>query len=195
MTDTLRALRERHLSMPKRRDQTAIDVPSAEWLCRACETTEAMDVLELGSGFSSWALRTWQRAHPEVEIWTIDDEEHWLEKTRAELSLLGLRTDHVLPLTELITTVPVPTFDLVFVDLDSPPTRVAHVSWLMQWLRPGGLLVLDDWHMPYYREPMTEALSAHGFVITEHPETKDQWGRFLASAVHQATHANRGTHV
>lgn len=180
--ELLTRLRAHHLTLRNRRDTTAIDVPSAAWLCHACEIVSAKRILELGSGFSSWALRTWQIDHPEVEIWTVDDELPWLEKTQRELESLGVRTDHCIPFATLceLTTITNIEFDVVFVDLDNMETRVRHAADFVRWTRPNGLMILDDWHTMPYREHMTSALAMHGITIAEIPESIDRHGRFLA---------------
>lgn len=185
MTD----LRAQHLGRNHRRAQTALDVNAAVWLWNACQREKAERVLELGSGFSSWALRHWQQrtacdrgAMP--ELWTIDDEAKWLETTRVELIELGFSTDRLADFDTVRQCVPADLydgyFDLVFVDLDNTGTRIRHADDFLRWTKPGGLLVLDDWHMAHYREPMTRRLAALGMTVVAVPETTDEWGRYLA---------------
>lgn len=180
LEEALPRLRTRHLSANNRRDQTALDVPACLWLCRKIEEEGALRVLELGSGFSSWALRTWQMRHKAVTIWTIDDEPAWLEVTRSELRELGVRLDAIFTLDTFKAFARRHVYDLVFVDLDSPATRVAHVPWIVRWTQPGGVIVLDDWHMSHYRGPMTAALAEYGITAEAVPETTDRWGRHMA---------------
>lgn len=184
MTKSLRVqlshLRQRHLAEHGRRDTTAIDVPSATWLCHAIERERATRVLELGSGFSSWALRHWQQSHPSVDVWTVDDEILWLEKTKAELVMLGYRTDHILSFADLLLHHPHESFDLVFVDLDNMETRITHAEQFVRYTRSGGLLVLDDWQMPHYHTPMTIALATCNVFVHAVPESIDPHGRYLA---------------
>lgn len=185
----LAGLRRRHLAHNHRRAQTALDVPASAWLWRACDREQAERVLELGSGFSSWALRSWQakakRARERTpvaapQVWTIDDEAKWLATTRIELTELGLDTTNLWSLARLIECGFANAFDVVFVDLDSAATRVKYVGEIVQWAKPGGLIVLDDWHMPHYRAPMTLALASRGMHVFDVPETTDEWGRYLA---------------
>lgn len=178
-------LRARHLGRNNRRAQTALDVKAAAWLWRACEAELAWRVLELGSGFSSWALRHWQQHTTAVrgwtpQVWTVDDEARWLETTRLELVELGFDTFGVLDFSTVLRSAPDGFFDVVFVDLDNTATRVRHAADFVRWTKPGGLLVLDDWHMPHYREPMLLDLTSRGLVVNEAPETTDEWGRYLA---------------
>ncbi len=185
-------LRAQHLGRNNRRAQTALDVPAAVWLWNACQRENAQRVLELGSGFSSWALRHWQqRAAVErnvmPDVWTIDDEAKWLETTRIELTAQGFATDRLVAFDDLRDWDPREWrphlfFDVVFVDLDNTGTRLAHAERFVSWTKPGGLLVLDDWHMAHYREPMTRRLAALGVAVDALPETTDEWGRYMAVA-------------
>lgn len=178
-------LRAQHLGRNHRRAQTALDVPASVWLWNACQREDANRVLELGSGFSSWVLRHWQQ-HAIHErgsapiVWTVDDEAKWLETTRLELVERGFDTSRLASLENAMTDVAVTQFDIVFVDLDNTSTRLRHAADFVRWTRPGGLLVLDDWHMPHYREPMTARLMELGVAVEPLPETTDEWGRYLA---------------
>lgn len=180
LRETLTLLRTRHLSANKRRDTTAIDVPSAAWLCECCERVQAMRVLELGSGFSTWALRSWQVHHPETEIWTIDDEHRWLETTRSEIAGYGWNLEHIMHLDELLATSCDHAFDVVFVDLDNMRTRLFYAPRIVAWTKPGGIIVFDDWHMPDYRAQMREYMAGRGIAIIEEDATRDPHGRYLA---------------
>lgn len=183
-------LRAEHLRRNNRRPQTALDVPAAVWLWHACERERATRVLELGSGFSSWTLRHWQR-FAGVErggvvpiVWTVDDEPKWLETTRIELLEQGFSRNGMISFDDALSSPlgrPADNqFDLVFVDLDSTATRRRYAEQFVRWVKPGGLLVLDDWHMPHYRGPMTERLAALGMTVEPLPETTDEWGRYMA---------------
>lgn len=179
--DRLADLRAYHLTLKNRRDQTAIDLPSALFLLEVCWTERAERVLELGSGFSSWVLREWQRREgPSSEVWTVDDEEPWLLKTVGELKSLKFRTDHCMTYANLQNMPLVEYFDVIFLDMDSTATRVENARKVVEWLKHGGILLMDDWHMEHYRVPMTSALEEMGMGVVAKPGTADQWGRHLA---------------
>lgn len=178
-------LRAQHLGRNNRRPQTALDVPASVWLWNACQREKANRVLELGSGFSSWVLRHWQqRATSErgstPSVWTVDDEPKWLETTRLELLERNFDTSRMAHFDTALTDCAVTSFDLTFVDLDNTATRLKHAADFVRWTRSGGLLVLDDWHMPHYREPMTAKLADLGISVEPLPETTDEWGRYMA---------------
>ena len=102
------------------------------------------------------------------------------ETTRLELEELGFSTDELSDFETLCQLAPADYFDVVFVDLDNTATRIRHADRFVSWTRPRGLLVLDDWHMDHYRDPMTRQLAALGVHVEALPETTDEWGRYLA---------------
>jgi predicted O-methyltransferase YrrM len=170
-------LRVQHVRQSHRRDQTAISAHSAAWLCDTLNIfPQLYNVLDLGSGFSTWVLRAFTRAH----IVTVDHSAQWLRHTRNELHALGLPTRDMYELSDFIENHANEKFDLVFVDMGDTALRRQYFEAFLHWTAPGGLLVFDDWHMHHLREPLTIKLQQRGLSVVEIPETLDQYGRFLA---------------
>lgn len=190
----LNSLRAMHLQTNGRRSETACGRPTAELLWRMLETWNDAEgfaagapvILDLGSGYSSLALRAWKfYREPEAEVWTTDTEWRWLGTTIFELECLGYSTEHCLHhalFRQLTDARKRHRFDLIFVDLDRLAERVRQVDLLVECLKPGGRMVLDDWHNATYRQEMTAALAAVGFGVSEETDTKDEFGRFVAVA-------------
>ena len=181
--DLLAGLYERHLQRKGRRSQTAISLGAARALWRLLDGRAPGAVLELGSGFSSSVIRAWQRAHPGAVVYTTDSEWKWLGVTLYELELEELDTSHMLH-HDVFARLPgtQERFDLIFFDLADTDTRAQWAPRVVEWLRPAGLLVLDDWHMPHYRARVLPLLQERGFTVTPLPETTDEFGRYLATA-------------
>lgn len=182
---SLPALYEGHFGRNHRRPMTAISLQAAEWLWRTLDARRPARILELGSGFSSTLFRTWQQVCPPCDVWTTDTEWRWLGATMGELELLGLDTSHCHHqdvFAHLPDAMLHGRFPFVFFDLDDTKTRLRWLSRVLNWLAPGGLLVLDDWHMDHYRLPAVHALDAAGFRFREVAETRDEFGRVLAVA-------------
>jgi predicted O-methyltransferase YrrM len=190
MDDPLTGLRTRHLARVCRRDQTAISLAAARSLWGLLTTWAPRAVLELGSGFSSSVIRLWQQGQGPrrpVTVYTTDDNWRWLGETLYELEQEHLDTSHVLHQDVFARIVP-RQFDVLFLDLADTGTRLALAPTLPRWLKSQGLLILDDWHMEHYREPMTAALVDHGLTVTPIPASEDEYGRYLATATRAGLH-------
>lgn len=135
---------------------------------------------DLGSGISSWLLersRFEPVAHFEADPeWSAKVREHFAERYPLEARLELKRWPEDAG----------GEFDLVLLDTsDTGPggDRFASLVRAAKMTAPGGLLLLDDWHWPSWREAATLFLSFGGFSITSLQEsTLDQWGRSAAVA-------------
>lgn len=182
-------MRERHLKANNRRDQTAMGIEGAVTLVAAVSAVAGRlgricRVADLGSGFSSALLRRLAQ-HVALEVWTVDTDWKWLGATLAELEWENVGTDHChhLDVFDAMTELE-GHFDVLFVDIGPTAVRVrlAERGRLGYWLAPGGLILLDDWHMPHYREAMQPALEAQGFAVKPCRGSQDRHGRYLAEA-------------
>lgn len=193
MTDPveyLTALRARHLAQPGRRDVTAIDVPTCAWLWDALAREHAAPragrnfrVCDLGSGFSTAAIRAWARPLEDVTCVTADHDRKWLGATARDLEAEGLSTRDLFTYDEWVARADTDEpYDVLFMDLNGPPLRVERFPEYSGRVRPGGLLVFDDWQFPHLREPLTKLLRAVGMEPEPVPETTDRHGRYAAWA-------------
>src|SRR5262249_34193548 len=67
----------------------AISIRTGAFLRILCEQVQPASILDLGSGFSSFVLRSFA-ATCGATVWTVDDDPAWLERTRAFLTAGGL---------------------------------------------------------------------------------------------------------
>ena len=130
-------------------------------------------ILDLGSGWSSYLLRLGG-----AEVWSIDTDAEWLEKTRGFLTQFnqlnghfGLLEDFEFPTEQ--------TYDLVLID--SKPGRKRYEMFTSIKRCCKGIVVFDDWNNDKIREPALKAFSDWKIQNLER-ETKDRWGRFIAVA-------------
>lgn len=183
-----------HLMHPKRRPDTAIGYEGAVTLWALLEhfapaSRDPFRVVDCGSGFSTLVIRAWAKMYRargfEVSCVTTDHDPGWLARTYGEIVELDFPSGHfyehnangfyrVAPRLNL--------FDFMFIDLGKTPLRIAEFPRYEPLLRVGGLMLLDDWHMPHYREPMTEVLHGAGYDISPIPNSTDRFGRFMALA-------------
>src|SRR5213078_4518044 len=99
----------------------AVSLEAAATLLVLGEGLHPARVLDLGSGFSSFDLRT---AAPRADVWSVDDNAEWLERTKAFLRSQGV-ADKRCELWQTLDPAFAGIFDLVLYDLGSMATRAA----------------------------------------------------------------------
>lgn len=110
-------------------------------------------ILDLGSGFSSYILRLYAHEHSEnVEVYSIDDNNKWLEKTQKYLSINKLPSDNLKSLESFNFRSHVNSFDLVFHDLGNMNLRKKHLIDAVSVCKTtNGIVILDDIHKEDYK--------------------------------------------
>jgi len=121
-----------------------ISLELAAFLQALCARRRPARVVDLGSGFSSFALRQYQQqADPAPEVWSVDDDDTWLDATRRFLEYHELATDHLALWDTFIADEP-GRFDLVVHDLGSLRVRRETLRQVVALAAPGGIVVIDD---------------------------------------------------
>jgi predicted O-methyltransferase YrrM len=138
------------------------------FLASACESLRPSTILDLGSGISSFVLR-----HFDVEVWSVDDDKEWLDKTRGFLTQEGVSTENVIHLDDFDWS---KRFDLVFHDFGHMEVREQFLSQAVASTEQGGLLVLDDVHKLHYRVVVQREITQPSFSLRKW--TEDEYGRF-----------------
>lgn len=114
---------------------------------------------EFGTGFSSVCLRTWrQETGRNIQFTSIEHDAAWNGFMQGTLEKRGLPTEGFRILQEYkdeSLMMSAPPFDAVFID--HGPTmadRWHDVPWIYTMIKPGGLMIFDDWwpgHMRAFR--------------------------------------------
>ncbi len=159
----------------------AVSLHSATLLAALCELRRPRRVLDAGSGFSSYVLRRF--SCDDREIWSVDDNEQWLDTTRTYLERQGIDNDRLLP-WDTFAESDEREFDLIFHDLGAiRDVRTNTLPDICSRLAPGGLILLDDFHKHRYRYRARRILTRDGFeVIPLRHHTLDGFGRYAALA-------------
>lgn len=125
--------------------------------------TRPRRVIDLGSGFSSYVLRTLAaEAGAPIEVHSVDDSPEWLEKTRGYLRDKGVSDAGLFTWADFGAAGRAGGYDLVLHDMGFMDTRFATLDAVVDLARPGGLVLLDDMHKPDYRDKALARLGERG---------------------------------
>lgn len=154
----------------------SLELIATLWLL--AEDSGARRIIDLGSGFTSFILRTYAAEHPGVEVWSVDDSAEWLERTRGWLGEKGVSTAHLYTWDNLMTQGR-HDFDLVLHDMGMMDTRARCLTDAVGLAREGGLVILDDVHMAEYRAHVAKTLEGRTLWslkrFTRDPITRYAW--------------------
>jgi predicted O-methyltransferase YrrM len=141
----------------------AISLEAASVLMACCRLLNPRQMLDTGSGYSSYVLRRYVAEAPqEAQVTSVDDDPKWLDKTRAYLAQHDLPWDDVLLWNEFHALGP-REFDLVLHDLGSEGDRVRTLNHVLGLVRSGGVVLLDDAQMETYGPYARRRLAAESF--------------------------------
>ena len=150
-------------------------------LCALGEILKPGRVLDLGSGFSSYVLRSWAKATShETTIVSVVAVSLWLDRTKQFLESQGLLNGELHTWDNFALTTPKP-FDLIFHDMGSIAFRAQTLPKVLTMRTPNGVVVLDDVHKRAYRPfAMSETRRAGLEYLSATRWTKDAFGRAAA---------------
>jgi predicted O-methyltransferase YrrM len=147
-------------------------------LCAVCQSRNPKRVLDFGSGFSSFVLRTYAKSRMDVTAFSVDDDAEWLEKTARYLESHRLETTNLLTLQNFLQSGQ-SGFDLILHDLNFVEVRIRYVEAVIERLAPGGLIIFDDVHKRDYLHALLKLLHCKpGTCYSLKPVTMDHFGRY-----------------
>jgi predicted O-methyltransferase YrrM len=141
-------------------DPIAISLELAVFAAVVCEATRPRAILDLGSGFSSYVFRSYAKSTktpPAPVVYSVDTSTEWLAETRRFLEDRGLDGHNLLAWDDFLGA-DKPRFDLVLVDMADLGTRVRMMDLVLESCAPGGMIVVDDMHVPGYRRSILAEL-------------------------------------
>jgi predicted O-methyltransferase YrrM len=175
-------------------EDMAISLETSQFLYALAKLTEAKRILDLGSGFSSYVLRLYSMtAQNDVTIYSVDDDETWLQKTRTFLNAFELPQQHAMEWS-VFQKQPLSGFDLILHDLGSIDLRIESLPFAISLLNTSGILVLDDMHKARggliggYRAVAVRKVRQAGLLrLSARQFTLDKYGRFSEIAFRAST--------
>jgi predicted O-methyltransferase YrrM len=145
-------------------DPIAISLELAVFLYVVCEATSPSAMLDLGSGFSSYVCRLYAKGKDKIPapvMYSVDESTEWLDQTRRFLRHHDCDCHNLLTWDEFVQH-DRPSFDLVLQDMGDLGTRRRMLTRVLDMCRPGGMLVIDDMHVPSYRRALACELERLG---------------------------------
>lgn len=117
-----------------------------------CKKLKPKHILDLGTGFSSYIFRYYQKeVNPNAVVYSVDDSKFWLDETKVFLSSYQLPTDNLITLEESKRD-KITKYDLIFLDIGDIPLRIQLLPSLIEKVKQGSMLLIDDFHSPHYRK-------------------------------------------
>jgi predicted O-methyltransferase YrrM len=160
----------------------AASIETVAYMWWLCDQIEAVRVLDMGSGFSSYVLRCYQaKADHAVEVVSVDDSPEWLARTRDWLTRCDLPADGLVWAPDWRDGTD--TYDLVFYDYAGGPARIEWMWDAAKRLNPGGVLLFDDAQHPGHHFEMARVATANNLHLFDvYGVTVDDSGRYAAMA-------------
>lgn len=160
---------------------SAASLELAALLAALCRVLQPRRLVDLGSGYTSYVLRSYAKSQATpVDVTSVDDSADWLARTREYLEAAQLDTSNLMTWDTFEASGDT-DFDLVVLDVRPIARRVEHLPRLMRGLRPGGMIIVDDVHKPHLSQPLIRmAKEHHWFCAGLKSLTLDGYQRFAA---------------
>lgn len=161
--------------------EMAISLELANFLLAICFQNKPRKIVDLGSGFSSFIFRIYQKQIQEdqIEIFSVDDNENWINVTKNYLIKNQLSDTNVLNLETFIKLAILETFDLVLLDLNFVEIRKNYISYSIDLLNNQGVLIIDDVHkIEFLREVKKISNKKNKGLVNIKSVVLDKYGRF-----------------
>lgn len=154
--------------------QMAISFETAAWVGLLAQ--QAKSAVDFGSGFTSYVLRKYCDT-----VWSVDDNEEWLTKTRQFCEQQKVSTDRIVLMDEYRPG----QHDLVVYDYAGGDTRNRYYDFAFAQVAPGGVIVCDDMQFGPHAEHARAAAMRHEMTLVDESRgwTLDQFARWASYAV------------
>ena len=171
-----------HISSP----EMAMSLELAYFIMNYCIEYKPKRLLDLGSGFSSFVFRMYQNNFKEMDIivYSIDDNNNWLIKTKDYLNKQNLKIDNLHNLEDFKILNLKEYFDLILLDLNFVEIRKEYLNFSMNLLSKNGLLIVDDVHKVEFLREVKKAAKINEFKLSNIKlSTIDKLGRFAIALI------------
>ncbi|HRE73106.1 MAG TPA: hypothetical protein PLR45_00350 [Flavobacteriales bacterium] len=161
--------------------EMAASLELSQFIFEFVENKKPLKIVDMGSGFSSFVIRFYQKLHPElsIECFSVEDDSSWQDKTIKYLEEKNVSAENILSPDDFFKRITSTYFDLIILDLNFVEVRKKYISPCLNILRKGGFLIIDDVHkVEFLREIKKTAKKAELPLLNLEKITKDRFGRF-----------------
>jgi predicted O-methyltransferase YrrM len=160
----------------------ALSLETGALIYTLCESTQPKTLVDLGSGFSSYVVRSWRKQSiscQDCELWSVDDNPSWLLRAKEFCREQDVPVDNFEAWEQFEKSHLEPTFDIVVYDLGSMQMRFHTIERALKLCKPGGLFIIDDAHKNFYRNEVTRVCAEKNVPLESMQElTTDRIGRY-----------------
>jgi hypothetical protein len=161
----------------------AISWELASYLWSSLWAYRPTEVLDLGSGFSSFLFRLFAKTQAEnghaCQVISIDDNSDWLERTREFLEAEALPTQQLWLWDDYIQRRPAFSPGLVLYDLGHSKVRINTLPAVVGLCQANTRLVADDVQKPLIREALLKVVQSRQLRCQDLISvTYDRYGRY-----------------
>ncbi len=160
-------------------EEMAISLELTIFIRVLCDIVKPGKILDIGSGFSSFVFRDFQKSSDiKPEIWSVDNSKKWLMETKKYLSKHNLSGNNLL-LWNVFVKNDSDRYDLILHDLGRMDARKTVMQNVLKFVKEGGIVILDDVHKTDYYNHVKDVLRDQNLdFISLYDFTRDRYGRY-----------------
>lgn len=158
--------------------QMAASLECCGFLMAAYDYLKPRNILDLGSGISSFVLRKFKHDNGlYTDIWSVDTDEHWLEKSKNFSASRGLDAENFYLWTDIEHKLK--PFDLIFFDMDKSQNRGKYYDTVFRnCAEEGCVVIVDDYHKEVIRSAVEPMVEKYGFKTRKLKSLTDKLRRY-----------------
>ncbi len=160
----------------------AASLELSSYLLAWCRYNKPKNIIDLGTGFSSYVFKIYAKEIMGVKFESIDDDEKWLEKSADLISSKGLVADGMGLINEFKPHAS--GYDLVLQDLNFVEERIQKTDLVLSIASHNGLIIFDDVHKHEYRQALLKIIEKRRYrAYNLKRVTLDNYGRFSYAVI------------
>ena len=159
-------------------DGMPISVETAKFMYYLCNQCKFKTLMDRGSGFSSFILRLYasEQDFP-VDVFSIDTDPDWIEKTKAYLDLRNLNTDNFYIWDDFYRNRKDIRFDFILEDAKFE-LRITTYNQFIKLINADGVILWDDANHNSHKPIILSCAKELGFKVIDIKNlTVDKFGR------------------